>query len=221
MLFAFFRIMSKPRPAASMPTVAVVMHDPARGCSGDPTARGGLPRGALLVQGLQDAGYEVVALLPADTDLDARIVDLQPDLLIVDAESGVRDLLEHVVLATRDTPRPIVLFTDDDDADTAHMAVDAGVTAYIVDGLKPSRVKPVIEVALARFAREQGLRAQLAAARQQLSERKTIERAKGLVMKRLQIGEEEAYSRMRRQAMEKGLKLGEIAQHILDAADLL
>lgn len=197
------------------------MHDPAREAGSDPAPAGRMARGAVLVQGLQDAGYEVIALLPADADLDARVVDLQPDLLIVDAESGVRDLLEHVVLATRDTPRPIVLFTDDDDAETAHLAVDAGVAAYIVDGLKPSRVKPVIEVALARFAREQELRAQLDEARQQLSERKMIERAKGLVMKRLQIGEEEAYSRMRRQAMEKGLKLGEIAQRILDAAELL
>ncbi len=203
------------------PTVAVVMHDPARAVGGDLRAVGCMARGAVLVQGLQDAGYEVIALLPLDADLDARVVDLQPDLLIVDAESCVRDLLEHVVLATRDTPRPIVLFTDDGDAETARMAVDAGIAAYVVDGLKPSRVKPVIEVALARFARERALRAQLDEARQQLSERKTIERAKGVVMKRLHIGEEEAYSRMRRQAMEKGLKLGEIAQRILDAADLL
>ncbi|WP_297914444.1 ANTAR domain-containing response regulator [Thiomonas sp.] len=213
--------MSRSASDIRKPTVAVVMHDPAREPGHAPAAAGPVARGALLVQGLQDAGYEVVALLPADADLDARIVDLQPDLLIVDAESGVRDLVEHVALATRDTPRPIVLFTDDDDPDTARLAVDAGVAAYIVDGLKPSRVKPVIEVALARFARERELRAQLDQARQQLSERKTIERAKGLVMKRLHVGEEEAYSRMRRQAMEKGLKLGEIAQRILDAADLL
>ena len=213
--------MPQPTPDARKPTVAVVMHDPAREAGRSPTPEGHAGRGAMLVQSLQEAGYEVIALLPADADLDSRVVDLQPDLLIVDAESGVRDLLEHVVLATRDTPRPIVLFTDDDDAETAHLAVDAGVAAYIVDGLKPNRVKPVIEVALARFAREQELRAQLDDARQQLSERKLIERAKGLVMKRLQIGEEEAYSRMRRQAMEKGLKLGDIAQRILDAADLL
>ncbi len=213
--------MSPPSRDPRKPTVAVVMQDPARAAGASFRGAAGMARGAALVQGLQDAGYEVAALLPADADLDARVVDLQPDLLIVDAESCVRDLLEHVVLATRDTPRPIVLFTDDDDAQTARLAVDAGVAAYIVDGLKPSRVKPVIEVALARFARERALRAQLDQARQQLSERKIIERAKGLVMKRLHIGEEEAYSRMRRQAMEKGLKLGDIAQRILDAADLL
>lgn len=213
--------MSSPHSDARKPTVAVVTPDPALGAGGDLAAGGQTARGAALAQGLQEAGYEVVALLAAGADLDARIADLRPDVLIVDAESGVRDLLEHVVLVTRDTPRPIVLFTDDADADTARLAVAAGVTAYIVDGLKPSRVKPVIEVAMARFAREQDLRAQLDTARQQLAERKAIERAKGLVMKRLGIDEEEAYARMRRQAMERGLKLGELAQRILDAADLL
>ncbi|MDE2477474.1 MAG: ANTAR domain-containing protein, partial [Betaproteobacteria bacterium] len=119
------------------------------------------------------------------------------------------------------SPRPIVLFTDDDDVETARMAVAAGVTAYIVDGLRPGRVRPVIEVALARFAREQGLRAQLDDARRQLVERKTVERAKGLLMKRLRVDEDEAFARLRRLAMEKGLKLAEIAQRLLDAAELL
>ena len=178
-------------------------------------------RCAALVQGLRDAGYEVAAVLPASPDLDERIARAKPDLVIVDAESGVRDLLEHVVLASRDTPRPIVLFTDDDDTETAQLAIAAGVTAYIVDGLKPSRVKPVIEVALARFEREQGLRAELSEARTQLSERKLIERAKGIVMQRQGCSEDDAFSRMRRLAMEKGLKLSEVAQRILDTAGLI
>ena len=213
--------MSPTRNDARKPTVAVVTPDPLLADGGDPATGGQTARGAALTQGLRDAGYQVVALLPAGADLDARIAELQPDLLIVDAESAARDMLEHVVLATRDTPRPIVLFTDDDDADTAHMAIDAGISAYIVDGLKPNRVKPVIEVAMARFAREQGLRAQIQEARQQLVDRKTIERAKGLMMSRLRIGEDEAFARMRRHAMEKGLKLADVAQRILDAADLL
>lgn len=178
-------------------------------------------RCAALVQGLRDAGYEVAAVLPASPDLDERIARAKPDLVIVDAESGVRDLLEHVVLASRDTPRPIVLFTDDDDTETAQLAIAAGVTAYIVDGLKPSRVKPVIEVALARFEREQGLRAELSEARTQLSERKLIERAKGIVMQRQGCSEDDAFSRMRRLAMEKGLRLSEVAQRILDTAGLI
>ena len=212
--------MSTPRSDARRPTVAVVTPDPEL-AAGDAGWRAQAARGSALAQGLAQAGYELVALLPAGADLEARIAELRPDLLIVEAESGVRDLLEHIVFVTRDTPRPIVLFTDDDDVETARMAVAAGVTAYIVDGLRPGRVRPVIEVALARFAREQGLRAELDDARRQLVERKTVERAKGVLMKRLRVDEHEAFARLRKLAMEKGLKLAEVAQRILDAAELL
>ena len=202
--------------------VAVISPDPAlQDGEDDADHQRQAQRCAVLVQGLLDAGYEVVAVLPASPDLDERIAAAAPDLVIVDAESGVRDLLEHVVLVSRDTPRPIVLFTDDDDTATAQLAIAAGVTAYIVDGLKPSRVKPVIEVALARFEREQGLRAELSEARLQLSERKLVERAKGIVMQRQGCSEEEAFSRMRKLAMEKGLKLSEVAQRILDTVGLI
>ena len=214
--------MARPPSSARSLTVAVISPDPVM-AQGEDAAdhRRQAERCAALVQGLRDAGYEVAAVLPASPDLDERIARAKPDLVIVDAESGVRDLLEHVVLASRDTPRPIVLFTDDDDTETAQLAIAAGVTAYIVDGLKPSRVKPVIEVALARFEREQGLRAELSEARTQLSERKLIERAKGIVMQRQGCSEDDAFSRMRRLAMEKGLKLSEVAQRILDTAGLI
>ena len=210
-----------PNPLSTL-TVAVISPDPALATENDQAnheRQAG--RCAMLEKALLDAGYEVVAVLPAKPDLDDRIAALKPDLVIVDAESGVRDLLEHVVLASRDTPRPIVLFTDDDDTETAQLAITAGVTAYIVDGLKPNRVKPVIEVALARFEREQGLRAELSEARTQLTERKLIERAKGIVMQRQGCTEEEAFSRMRKLAMEKGLKLSEVAQRILDTVGLI
>lgn len=212
--------MSSTRTDLRKTTVAIVTPDPALSAD-DAAARGQAARGNALAQGLEQAGYELVALLPADAELEARIAELRPDLLIVDAESGVRDLLEHIVFVTRGSPRPIVLFTDDNDVETARLAIAAGVTAYIVDGLRAARVKPVIEVAMARFAREQGLRAQLDDARQQLLERKTIERAKGLIMKRQGIGEEEAFARLRKLAMEKGLRLVDVAQRVLDAAELL
>ena len=219
--------MSRSRPSSPAPRVqqrslkvAVISPDPALG-EGDADHQRQAQRCAALVQGLLDAGDEVVAVLPASPDLDERIAAAAPDLIIVDAESGVRDLLEHVVLASRDTPRPIVLFTNDDDTVTAQLAIAAGVTAYIVDGLKPNRVKPVIEVALARFEREQGLRAELSEARLQLSERKVVERAKGIVMQRQGCSEEQAFGRMRKLAMERGLKLAEVAQRILDAAGLI
>ncbi len=221
------KAMSRSRPSSHAPRiqqrtlkVAVISPDPALG-EGDAAHHRPAPRGAARVEGQRGAGDEVVAVLPASPDLDERIAAAAPDLIIVDAESGVRDLLEHVVLASRDTPRPIVLFTDDDDTVTAQLAIAAGVTAYIVDGLKPNRVKPVIEVALARFEREQGLRAELIEARLQLSERKLVERAKGIVMQRQGCSEEEAFGRMRKLAMEKGLKLAEVAQRILDTVGLI
>lgn len=171
--------------------------------------------------GLLEAGYNVVAVLPVDPFLDDRIAQIQPDMIIVDAESQARDTLEHVVMATRDARRPIVMFTDDDDTTHVRDAIAAGVTAYVVAGLAPERVKPVLEVALARFEHEEKLRRELAEARTQLADRKLIDRAKGLVMQRHGITEPEAYARLRKAAMDKGLKMTDIAQRIIDAADLL
>ena len=171
--------------------------------------------------GLLRAGYNIVAVLPVDTFLPERLAQLQPDMIIVDAESQARDTLEHVVMATRDARRPIVLFTDDSDTTHVRAAIASGVTAYVVAGLAPERIKPVLEVALARFEHEETLRIELAEARGQLADRRTIDRAKALLMQRHQIGESEAYGRIRKAAMDKGLKMADIAQRIVDAADLL
>jgi response regulator NasT len=171
--------------------------------------------------GLLEAGCNIVAVLPSDPFLPDRLTQIQPDMIIVDAESQARDTLEHVVMATRDARRPIVLFTDDEDTSHVRDAIAAGVTAYVVAGLGAERVKPVLEVAMARFQHEEALLRELADARSQLSERKVVERAKGLLMQRHGIGESEAYARLRKTAMDKGLKLAEVAQRILDVADLL
>jgi response regulator NasT len=171
--------------------------------------------------GLLEKGCNIVAVLPADMFLPERLAQIQPDMIIVDAESAARDTLEHVVSATRDQRRPIVLFTDDDDTSHVRDAIAAGVTAYVVAGLAPERVKPVLEVAMARFQHEEAMRRELADARMQLHERKCIERAKGLLMQRHGIGEAEAYARLRKAAMDRGLKLAEVAQRIVDVADLL
>ena len=156
-----------------------------------------------------------------DTFLPDRLAQLQPDMIIVDAESQARDTLEHVVMATRDARRPIVMFTDDPDTSHVRGAIAAGVTAYVVAGLAPERVKPVLEVALARFEHEEAMRRELAEARTQLADRKLLDRAKGLLMQRHQIDEPTAYARLRKAAMDKGLKMADIAQRIVDAADLL
>ena len=171
--------------------------------------------------GLLESGYNIVAVLPADTFLTERLAQLQPDMIIVDAESEARDSLEHVVVATRDARRPIVLFTNDNDTTHVKDAVAAGVSAYVVAGLAPERIRPILDVAMARFEHEQGLRRQLADARSELQDRKVIDRAKSLLMRRQNLPEAAAYARLRKAAMDKGLKLGEVAQRMLDAADLL
>lgn len=171
--------------------------------------------------GLLENGYNLVAVLPADPFLTERLAQLQPDLVIVDAESEARDALEHVVLATREAPRPIVLFTNDSDTSQVRHAVAVGVSAYIVAGLEAARIRPILDVALARFEHEQALRTELNQARTELKDRKTIEQAKGLLMQRQDLSEQQAYARLRKVAMDKGLKLAEVAQRMLDVADLL
>jgi response regulator NasT len=114
-----------------------------------------------------------------------------------------------------------VLFTEDNDTSHVQQAIAAGVTAYVVAGLAPDRVKPVLEVALARFQHEEGLRQELAAARTELSGRKAIDRAKGILMRSQGIAEDEAYARLRKTAMDKGLKVADVAQRVIDLADLL
>ena len=188
---------------------------------GDDAAAVEIQRSRSLRIALLEAGYNIVAVLPADPFLPDRLNQLQPEMIIVDAESQARDTLEHVVMATRDARRPIVMFTDDSDTSHVRAAIAAGVTAYVVAGLAPERVKPVLEVAQARFEHEESLRRELADARSQLADRKLIDRAKGLVMQRHGIGEPEAYARLRKAAMDKGLKMSDIAQRIIDAADLL
>jgi two-component system, response regulator / RNA-binding antiterminator len=178
-------------------------------------------RSRLLRISLLENGYNIVAVLPTDTFLGERINQLQPDMIVVDAESAARDALEHVVMATRDARRPIVLFTNDEDTTHVKDAVAAGVSAYIVAGLAPERIRPILDVAMARFQHEQELRRELADAKSQLQERKVIDRAKGLLMKRQGLSEQDAYEKLRKTAMDRGLKLGEVAQRMLDVADLL
>jgi two-component system, response regulator / RNA-binding antiterminator len=170
---------------------------------------------------LLEAGYNVVATLPGDRFLPERLTQIQPDLVVVDAESQGRDILEHVVMATRDDRRPIVMFSDDQDTSYLRKAIAAGVSAYMVAGTPSDHIKPVLDVAIARFEHEERLRSELADARNQLEERKVIDRAKGLLMRRQGLNEQEAYTRLRKAAMDKGIKLADVAQRLIDAADLL
>jgi len=201
--------------------IVIVAPDTLHPEPGDEASALEIERSRSLRIGLLEAGYNIVAVLPIDAFLPDRLAQIQPDMIIVDAESQARDTLEHVVMATRDARRPIVMFTDDPDTSHVRGAIAAGVTAYVVAGLAPERVKPVLDIALARFEHEETMRRELAEARGQLADRKLLDRAKGLLMQRHGIGEPEAYARLRKAAMDKGLKMTDIAQRIIDAADLL
>ncbi len=193
----------------------------AAGEEDDLVLQGQAARAEALRVGLLEAGYDIVASLPADMHLPERIAQLQPDMIIIDAESDARDVLEHIVMATRDERRPIVMFTQSEDTASMDAAMAAGVTAYVVAGLQSERIRPVLNVALARFKQEQKLLSELHDTRHKLAERKVVERAKGLLMARHQLSEEQAYQKLRNLAMNKNLKLSEVAQRLLDVEDLL
>ncbi len=171
--------------------------------------------------GLGKAGYKVLGIIQAGVRVSDRIAELDPDVVIIEAESDWRDALEQVCVATQFAPRPIVLFTENADTGDARRAIAAGVSAYVVAGLAAERVKPVLEVALARFDIEQGLRAELAQTRDQLSQRKLVDRAKGVLIDRMKLSEDDAYRKLRRLAMDHKESLGAAAQRVIDAASLL
>ena len=206
-------------PPSVQRTLRIVVVNTASG-AGEQAVAAQAQRNTALRIGLLESGYDIVASLPADIFLPERIAQIQPDMIIIDSESDARDVLEHIVIATRDEPRPIVLFTDDQDRTSMDAAIDAGVSAYIVAGLQAERVKPVLDVALARFRRERRLLDELSDTRRQLADRKLVERAKGLLMAKSGLSEDQAYQKLRSMAMNRKLKLAELAQRVLDVEDL-
>ena len=170
---------------------------------------------------LIEAGFEVIEESGLTIDLPDRVETVRPDVVLIDTDSPGRDVMEQVVMVTRDQPRPIVMFTDDDNPDAMRHAIRAGVSAYIVEGIQAQRLKPILDVAMARFESDQAIRAQLHARDQQLVERKRIELAKGMLMKMRRCNEEEAYTLMRRQAMSRQQKLVQVAEQIIAMNDLL
>jgi response regulator NasT len=171
-------------------------------------------RAAIVRQALVDVGGFMVEVAP-------KAGDLLTLLLVVDLDLPDRDTIEQLRVATRERPRPIVMFVDQSDTSMMHAAIEAGVSAYVVDGLSASRVRPVLDVAIARFKAFDALRRERDTARSQLAERKLVDRAKGILMRAKGLTEEEAYDRMRRTAMNEQKKLAEIAQSIVTAAEML
>lgn len=178
-------------------------------------------RAAILREGLAKAGHEVAATLASPLALLAKVEALRPDVIVIDTDSPSRDVLEHLVVMSQSSPRPIVMFASDDRGEAIREAVRAGVSAYVVDGLDAGRVKAIVDVACARFEQFQRLKIELAEANLKLSERKLVERAKGILMKSRGLDEEAAYRFLRRMAMDKNRRIGEVAQSIIDMQELL
>ena len=178
-------------------------------------------RAEILRDGLARAGHEVVASLSSPLELLRAVERLRPDVIVIDTESPTRDVLEHLVIVSQSSPRPIVMFASDSGGEAIRDAVRAGVSAYVVDGLDAGRVNSIVEVACARFDELQRIKVELADANLKLSERKLVERAKGLLMQSRGISEDQAYHALRKLAMSKKQRLGDVAQQLIDSAELL
>jgi response regulator NasT len=178
-------------------------------------------RAAAVSAGLEADGCVVVALVPDHADIVAQVRRAGADVIVCDLEHASRDAIDSMRALHRDEPRPVVMFVDRTDPGSIADAMEAGVAAYVVEGLSPSRVRAVIDVAVARFKAHQSLRAQLAEARSALSERKLVERAKGLLMQTRRMSEDDAYRALRRLAMDQGKRLSEVAENVISMEKLL
>jgi two-component system, response regulator / RNA-binding antiterminator len=178
-------------------------------------------RAAILDEGLREAGYSAIVPINELTDLLARLFALDPDVIIIDLETPSRDVLEQTFQVSRAVRRPIAMFVDQADSASIQAAVEAGVSAYIVDGLRKERIRPILDITVSRFRTLARLQDELAAAKEALEDRKTIERAKGILMKNRRLDEEQAYLLLRKTAMNQKRKLADIARSVVTAAHLL
>lgn len=178
-------------------------------------------RAELLEKALGKFGATQVSVLEPDSDLVERIGALDPDVLLIDLESPSRDALEQMFEVTRAVRRPVAMFVDGTGAESISAAIDAGVGAYVVDGMRPDRVKSILDLAISRYNSFAQMRSEMEAAKAALDERKMLERAKGLLMKSRGLSEDEAYALLRKSAMDRGKRIAEIAETIVTAAELL
>jgi response regulator NasT len=178
-------------------------------------------RASIIERGLREAGHERVILMSSMDGLLRRILEIDPDVIVIDLENPNRDQLEHLFQVSRAAQRPIAMFVDRSDSGMLEAAVDAGVSAYVVDGLRQERVKPILDMAIARFNAFARLQRELADARNALEERKIIERAKGILMSSRGLSEADAFALLRQTAMNEKKKMADIAQSVVTAASLL
>ena len=176
---------------------------------------------AELREALLAVGYDVLPQVATAAGLLKAVQVQQPDAIILDVDSPSRDMLEQLAMLHREAPKPVVMFASDGDDRLIRDALGAGVAAYIVDGLAPARLAPILRVAMARFEQQSHVRQKLDDLEQQLRDRKDIDRAKGLLMDKRNMSEADAYAALRQQAMKQGLRLADVARRIIAMADLL
>jgi response regulator NasT len=178
-------------------------------------------RASVIEAGLREAGYENLTIIHDVTGIARRIADIEPDVIFIDLENPNRDMLENMFQLSRAVKRPIAMFVDRSDQAAIEAAVDAGVSAYVVDGLKRERVKPILDMAISRFNAFFRMTRELEEARSELENRKLIDRAKGILMSTRGMSEAEAYALLRKTAMNQNRKISEIAESLITAAGLL
>jgi response regulator NasT len=178
-------------------------------------------RAAIIEAGLREAGFTRVQRLDTTDRLIARIGEIDPDIVVIDLANPQRDTLEQMFLVSRLVKRPVTMFVDQSDSDQTRAAIEAGVSAYVVDGLRRDRVKTIVEMCVTRFRAYERLETELHEARNALEDRKTIDRAKAILMKAKGLSEDEAYALLRSTAMNKKRRIAQIAQSVLTAAELL
>lgn len=178
-------------------------------------------RAAILERALLDAGYVLVSRLSSADRLAEHVAVSQPDIVIVDIDSPDRDCLENMAVLSRSNPKPVIMFSDEDNEETIASAIKAGVSAYVADGMNPDRVRPIVQVAVARFREFQALKNELQKTRDQLADRKLIDKAKGLLMKHRNFNEDEAYHAMRKLAMERNQRLVDTARNVIEVFEML
>jgi len=174
-----------------------------------------------IVDGLREVGDHDIRIISEETGLARQIAEHRPDVVLIDLANPSRDILEELALASGPTERPVAMFVDRSDEQLTRAAIEAGVSAYVVDGLRPDRIKPILDAAIARFHMFQRMRTELAATRAALEERKIIDRAKAVLMKARGIDEAAAYALLRKTAMDQGKRVADIAQQLVMAAGLL
>ncbi len=178
-------------------------------------------RAAVLEQALNDASYVVVGRFTSSAGLPAQVIELNPDIIIIDIDSPDRDTLENMRHVTRDNPRPIVMFAEQGDTEMIQSVIRAGVSAYVVDGLSKNRIKPVVDVAIARFREFQALQHELAEMKSKLADRKFIDKAKGLLIEKYKMSEDDAYGALRKMAMNRNLRIVDVARNVISMFETL